>query len=170
MLSLHQYKIVSELLEHENIDEILETLILRYATTVERTGKLLNLIPKLAENQLEIKQKAVNQYSWSVDLLLGDRLMHPPKYKKSEDTNRFCVLLYTCRIHFKSGNVDGQSEACKKFFSEFIEALKNRIGFDYTSKEDWKWVSSTADCSEWLESVIKQNIDSSFECNKYLEL
>ena len=40
--------------------------------------------------------------------------------------------------------------------------LKEKKEFDYTDKDDWKWVYSIADCADWLESVIKQNIDNEF--------
>lgn len=54
----------------------------RYANLTETIRELLNYIPKLAEKQLEIKQKRINQYSWGMDLMICDRYMHPGKYKK----------------------------------------------------------------------------------------
>ena len=48
------------------------------------------------------------------------------------------------------------------FFNEFIEVLKEKKEFDYTNKEDWEWMYTSAGCADWLEKVIQQNIDSEF--------
>ena len=167
MLSIEQYQIIKDQLSKENTKEFVKVLLEKYANTVETINELLQYIPKLAEKQLEIKQKRINQYSWSTDLLIGDRYLHPHKYKKNEGNNQFCVLLYACHSHFKSGNVDGQSKACKDFFNEFVEVLKEKKEFDYTDEKDWEWIYTTAGCADWLEGVIKQNIDSEFVKPKY---
>ena len=38
-----------------------------------------------------------------------------------------------------------------------------------TSEKDWEWIYTTAGGADWLESVIKQNIDSKF-VNSTLQL
>lgn len=162
MLDSEQYRIIGEQIQKENASEFVKALLSAYTNTVERTSELINWIPCLAEKQLSMKQKVINQYSWATDLLIGDRHLHPHKYKKCESNNQFCVLLYTCKAHFKSGNADGQSKACTEFFNEFIEVLKSKKDFDYTNDEDWDWMYTSAGCADWLESVIKQNIDSEF--------
>ena len=43
-----------------------------------------------------------------------------------------------------------------------IEILKEKKEFDYTKKEDWEWMYTSAGCADWLEKVIQQNIDSEF--------
>ena len=163
MLSLEQYQIIENELSKETAKEFVKILLDKYANTVENISDLLQYVPKLAEKQLAIKQTVINQYSWATDLLISDRHLHPHKYKKNEENNKFCTLLYTCKSHFKSGTAKGSSKACKDFFNEFVEMLKEKKGFDYTSNEDWRWMYSSAGCAEWLEMVIKQNIDSSFK-------
>ena len=106
MLSIEQYRIVQEQLSKENASEFVKALINEYANTIEKTSELLSYIPKLAEKQLQMKQTSINQYSWATDLLIGDRYMHPHKYKKNEKNHQFCVLLYTCKAHFKNGNAE----------------------------------------------------------------
>lgn len=162
MLSLEQYQIIENELSKESAKEFVKTLLAKYTNTVENTSDLLSYIPQLAEKQLKIKQIVINQYSWATDLLISDRYMHPHKYKKNEENNQFCTLLYTCKAHFKSGNADGESKACEDFFDEFIEILKSKKEFDYTNQKDWKWVYTCAGCADWLENIIKQNIDSDF--------
>lgn len=162
MLDSEQYKIIREQLQKENVSEFIKTLLACYSNTTDAVSELLNYIPILAEKQLRIKQSIINQYSWATDLLIGDRHLHPHKYKKGESNNQFCVLLYTCKAHFKNGNAEGQSKACTEFFNEFIEVLKSKKDFDYTNDEDWDWMYTSAGCADWLESVIKQNIDSEF--------
>ena len=162
MLSMEQYKIIDEQLAKENASEFVKTLLAKYGNTVETIGELLNYIPKLAEKQLEIKQKRINQYTWGMDLIIGDRYTHPGKYKKSDTHNRFVMLLYTCKAHFKNGNTENSSVSGKAFFNEFVELLKEKKEFDYTSEKDWEWIYTTAGGADWLESVIKQNIDSKF--------
>ena len=82
---------------------------------------------------MEIKQKRINQYTWGMDLIIGDRYTHPGKYKKSDTHNRFVMLLYTCKAHFKNGNTENSSVSGKAFFNEFVELLKEKKEFDYTS-------------------------------------
>lgn len=162
MLSLEQYQIIKNELTKETAKEFVKTLLDMYANNVENVSDLLSYIPQLAEKQLAIKQTVINQYSWSTDLLISDRHLHPHKYKKNEVNNQFCTLLYTCKAHFKSGNTNGRSKACETFFNEFIEVLKEKKEFDYTNKEDWEWMYTSAGCADWLEKVIQQNIDSEF--------
>lgn len=162
MLDLEQYKIISEQIQKENASEFIKELLNSYTNTVERTSELINWIPRLAEKQLNMKQKIINQYSWATDLLISDRHLHPHRYQKSESNNQFITLLYTCKAHFESGNAEGQSQACTEFFNEFIEVLKKKKDFDYTNAEDWDWIYTSAVCADWLESVIKQNIDNKF--------
>lgn len=162
MLSLEQYQIIKNELSKETAKEFVKTLLDMYANNVENISDLLSYIPRLAEKQLTIKQDIINQYSWSTDLLISDRYLHPHKYKKYEGDNRFYILLYTCKAHFKSGNASCQSKSCETFFNEFIEILKEKKEFDYTNKEDWEWIYTSAGCADWLEKVIQQNIDSKF--------
>ena len=162
MLSLEQENIIEEQLSKENASEFVKELIRKYSNSVETVGELLSYIPKLAERQLRINQNRINQYSWGMDLLIADRHMHPGKYKKGDTHGRFVTLLYVCKAHFTNGNADRDSDAGKEFFSEFIEMLKQKKEFDYTSEKDWEWIYTTAGGADWLECVIKQNIDNGF--------
>lgn len=105
------YSIIKEQLSKENSSEFVKTLLAQYGNTVETIGELLSYIPKLAEKQLEIKQKRINQYSWGMDLMIGDRHMHPGKYKKDDVHGRFVTLLFTCKAHFINGNAEHDSKA-----------------------------------------------------------
>lgn len=162
MLSVEQYKIIEDQLSKDNSTEFVKTLINRYADSVETIGSLLSYIPKLAEKQLEMKQKRINQYSFGMDLVIGDRYTHLGKYKKDDAHGRFCTLFYTCKAHFPSGNTEYSSVAGKAFFNEFVEMLKEKKEFNYNSEKDWEWIYTAAGGVDWLESVIKQNIDSKF--------
>ena len=162
MLSVEQYEIIEEQLSKDNATEFVKVLIKQYANSVETVGELLNYIPKLAERQLNMKQKRINQYSWGMDLMIGDRFNHPGKYKRDDIHGKFVTLLYTCKAHFINGNVDHGSVAGKAFFNEFVELLKDKKEFDYTNEKDWEWIYTTAGGADWLESVIKQNIESEF--------
>lgn len=162
MLSMEQYKIIDEQLSKENASEFVKTLLVKYGNSVETISELLSYIPKLAEKQLTIKQKRITQYSWGMDLMIGDRYTHPGKYKKDDVHGRFVTLLYTCKAHFVNSNAEHDSVAGKAFFNEFVEMLKEKKEFDYTSEKDWEWIYTTAGGADWLESVIKQNIDEEF--------
>ena len=162
MLSMEQYKIIEEQLSKDNATEFVKMLIDRYAISVEAVGELLNYIPKLAERQLEITQKRINQYSWGMNLLIGDRYIHPGKYNKNDSHGRFTTLFYTCKAHFINGNAEHSSVAGKEFFNEFVEILKKKKEFDYIGEKDWEWIYTTAGGADWLERVIRQNIDNGF--------
>lgn len=167
MLSLEQSDIIKEQLQHNNAREFVEKLIMDYATDTNRIGELLALIPKIAERQLQIKQKQVQDYVWAYDLLLVERVRYPIPQRKSKGKKEydpdFFTLLYGCKAHFPSGNCDGGSQAEKEFFSEFIEMLRDKVVFDYEGEDDWEWVCNTADCREWMLKVIKQHVDADFK-------
>lgn len=162
MLSVEQDQIIQEQLSKDNATEFVRTLIDQYASSIEAAGELLNYIPKLAEKQLEMKQERVNQYACAVDLLIGDRYTHPGTFNKDDTYGKFVTLFHTCKAHFINGNTEQSSIAEKSFFTEFIELLKEKKEFDYTNIKDWEWIYTIAGGAEWLESVIQQNIDSSF--------
>jgi len=162
MLSIEQEIIISEQLLKETSSEFVKTLINRYTNTVENVSELLGYIPKLAEKQLKMKQLYIDQYSWGMDMMIADRHIHPGKYNKNEKHMRFCTLYFVCKAHFKNGNAEHDSVACKTFFSEFVEMLKEKKEFDYTDSKDWDWIYFAAGGAEWLESVIKQHIDPEF--------
>lgn len=162
MLSIEQLNTIENELSKDSASEFVLTILNRYASTVDRTSELLEHIPKLAEKQLQMKQTRLNQYSAGLDLLIADRHIHPSKYKKSEENMRFCTLYYVCKAHFSEGNAEKDSISGKAFFNEFVQLLRERKAFDYLDNEEWDWVYSIAGGGDWLESVIKQHIDSQF--------
>lgn len=169
MLTSEQYGIINEQLLKENASEFVSTLINCYANTVDRASELISYIPKIAERQLQIKQEKINQYSFATNLMLADRHLHPGKYYKLDLHGKFCMLFYTCQVHFSIGNANGSSVAGKAFFNEFVEMLKNKETFDYTDKKYWCWTYSIPGGADWLESVIRQNIDGEFQRPKESE-
>lgn len=166
MLSLEQSNIIKEQLQQENAHEFVELLIMSYASDTTRIGELLALIPKIADRQLQIKQKQISEYVWAFNLLLSERIRYPIPQRKSKSKNKdvayFPTLLYGCKAHFPGGTSEGGCQAEKEFFSEFIEMLKNKAGFDYEDKDDWGWICNTADCREWMLEVIRQHVDAEF--------
>lgn len=162
MLSLEQYQIIKEQLSKETASEFVREIIDSYSSTVNNASELLSYIPQIANKQLQIKQEKINQYSWATDCIIADRYSHPGKYTKKDIHGKFCTLFYTCKVHFPIGNADKDSIAGKSFFNEFVDMLKNKIEFDYTSEDDWDWIYSIAGGADWLESVINQNIDNKF--------
>lgn len=162
MLDTNQYKLIEEELSKESASEFVKTVLSKYANTVENTSELLNYIPKLADNQLQIRQQRLIQYSSAMDMMIVDRHMHPPKYSKDDERIKFCVLFYTCKAHFPSADIDRCSTADKEFFNEFVSMLNERKEFDYKSEDDWDWIFSIAGGADWLESVIIQHVDRGF--------
>lgn len=166
MLSTEQSNIIKEQLQQENAHEFVEKLIMSYATDTTKIGALLAMIPKIADRQLQIKQKQILEYVWAFNLLLSERVRYPiPQRKlrgKNKDVAYFPTLLYGCKAHFPIGNCDGGSLAEREFFSEFIEMLKNKAEFDYEDTADWEWICNTADCREWMLDVIRQHVDADF--------
>ena len=162
MLSLEQHQIIKEQLSKETASEFVRAILISYADTVDKTGELLSYIPKIADKQLQMKQEKIIQYSWATDLIIADRYSHPGKYTKNDSHGRFCTLFYTCKAQFPIGNADKDGIAGKSFFNEHVDMLKEKKEFDYTNKDDWDWIYSIAGGADWLESVIKQNIDNEF--------
>ena len=169
MLSIKQQLLLNEItqeLNNESADDFIKTIILSYANSTKRISTLLKFIPELSSTQMNLMQEKINNYSWSTDLLIADRYINKTKKHRSRDLNHdFALLLYVCKSHFQRGNCDGDSKACIDLFNEFIDMLKlkDKKIFDYTDKDDWHWVKTTANCDEWLEKVIQLNIDSEFK-------
>lgn len=149
-LTTDQISIILEQLKKENASEFVETLLLQYANDVKRTSHLLSLIPKISENQLKIVNNEVIEHSLATNLLLSSA--------NKNKTIDFATLLYTSKVCFPRGNCEGASQSGKEFFNKFIEAIKNKKGFDYESKKDWNWICDIADCEEWMLYIIRQNI------------
>lgn len=146
-----QLSIISEQLQKENITEFIETILIEYANDVKRTSYLLALIPAIAEKQLKIKNEEVIEHALATNLLLG-----------TTDKNKnidFPTLMYTCKAVFPNGNCSGASVYGARFFQKFIDAIKNKKGWDYESEAGWKWIRDISNCEEWMQSVIKQNLD-----------
>ena len=70
MLSSEQSNIIREQLQQENAHEFVESLIMSYASDTTRIGELLALIPKIADRQLQVKQKQIQEYVFAYNLLL----------------------------------------------------------------------------------------------------
>lgn len=166
MLSIEQMEIICEQINAENASEFVEFLITSYASNTERVGGLLSLIPKLAEKQLDISRERIYEYSTACDLLIGEHYRYPIPNRKSKSKKEynpdFTTLFYVCKAKFPLGNCEKGSIADKAFFNEFIEVVKNKVGFDYESEDDWDWVCKIAEAGEWMSDVIRQNIDPEF--------
>ena len=165
MLSIEQSKIIIEQVHAENADEFVDRLIIAYASDIKRIGRLLSLIPKLAENQLEFSNKRTQEYCIACDLLISERYRYPiskRKNKKESYNPEFVSLFYVCKAKYPWGNCENGSVADRALFNEFIEMVKNKSGFDYEDQDDWNWVCRTAEAGEWMSDVIRQNIDPEF--------
>lgn len=57
--------------------------------------------------------------------------------------------------HIPDGNIEGQSISVKAFFDEFVDAIRNKRGFDYESAEDWKWLCGVAGGDKLVEKVVR---------------
>ncbi len=170
MLSIEQMQIINKQLTEDNASEFVNAVIMRYCTNVLRITELLELIPKIAGKGIKERQERINEYYFAMNLLLGERCRYPiPKRKaksKKEYNPDFPTLLYVAKAYFPHGICDGGSQADREFFAEFIQTIKDKQGFDYESKEDWKWIEDTANCKDWFLSVIIQNIDENFSLDK----
>ena len=77
MLTLEQEKIIQQEISKSTANEFVKRLLDEYSNDLENLNKLLSFIPKLAEKSLNIKQREINRYSWSTDLLLAERYHYP---------------------------------------------------------------------------------------------
>ena len=166
MLTFEQEKIIQQEISKSTANEFVKRLLDEYSNDLENLNKLLSFIPKLAEKSLNIKQREINRYSWSTDLLLVERYHYPlnkRKARKNSDNNPdFPTLLYTCLSHINLDTLDGQSVVVKAFFEEFVDTLKNKRGFDYDNANDWDWLSNVACGSQYVTEVIRTYIDKDF--------
>lgn len=166
MLTIEQENIIRQELSKSTADEFVRCLLDTYSNKLENLSQLLSYIPKLADKSLNIKQREINRYNWSTDLLLVERYDCPPrkrKVRKNSDYNPdFPTLLYTCIAHINPDTIDGQSIAVKAFFEEFVDALANKRGFDYNKDSDWKWLDEIANGSLLVTWTIRTYIDKDF--------
>ena len=63
-----------------------------------------------------------------------------------------------------------QSISVKAFFDEFVDALRNKRGFDYDDIADWEWLSNVANGSRYVTEIIRTYINKDFvpPCKKRL--
>ena len=166
MIDFEQAKIIKEQIEKDNAHEFVRSLIMAYCTNTQRMSELLELIPRIAEKGIKERQDRINEYYFGMKLLIGERCRYPiPKRKsksKKEYNPDFPTLLYVAKAYFPNGNCDRGSQADREFFSEFIQTIKDKHGFDYENKKEWEWIEKTAKCKDWFLSVIRQNVDSEF--------
>ena len=166
MLTIEQENIIRQELSKSTADEFVRCLLDKYGDNLENLSKLLSYIPKLADKSLNIKQREINRYSWSTDLLLGERHRYPLNKRKarknSSDNPDFPTLLYTCLAHIDLDTLDGQSIAVKSFFDEFVDVLKNKRGFDYEKESEWDWLDGIANGGELVTNVVRTYIDKDF--------
>lgn len=166
MVSFEQEIIIRRELSQPTADEFVKFLLDCYSNDTEKLNILLSYIPKLAEKSLNMKQKEINRYSWSTDLLIAEHYHYPlnkRKVRKNSDYNPdFPTLLYTCLAHIDPATIDAQSIVVKAFFEEFVDALKNKRGFDYEKADDWNWLDNVANGGQYVAKVIKTYIDKDF--------
>ena len=166
MLTFEQEKIIQQELSKSTANEFVKRLLDEYSNDLENLNLLLSFIPKLAEKSLNIKQREINRYSWSTDLLIGERYRYPlnkRKARKNSDNNPdFPTLLYTCLTHINPNTITSQSVAVQSFFEEFVDTLRNKRGFDYGNTDDWDWLSNVACGSQYVTEVIRTYIDKDF--------
>ena len=166
MLTAEQMNIIYNELSKSTADEFVRCLLDAYSNDLENLSKLLSYIPKLADKSLNIKQREINRYSWSMDLLLTERYHYPPRNRKtrknSKNSPEFPLLLYTCLSHINPDYIDRQSVGVKAFFEEFVDALANKRGFDYNKDSDWKWLDGVANGSQLVTWTIRTYIDKDF--------
>lgn len=166
MLTIEQENIIRQELSKSTAEEFVRCLLDTYSNKLENLSQLLSYISKLADKSLNIKQREINRYNWSTGLLLAERYNCPPnkrKTRKNSDYNPdFPTLLYTCIAHINPATIDGQSIAVKAFFDEFVDAIKNKRGFDYENEDEWEWLVGIANGGELVTQVVKTYIDKDF--------
>ncbi len=165
-LTYEQYKIIREELSKSTATQFVKVLLNEYSNNLDNLSVLLSYIPQLADKVVQTKQNVINRYSWATDLLLGERYSHPVGTRKArrgaKQSDQFPILLYTCLVHIPNGNIEGQSVSVKAFFDEFVDAIRNKRGFDYESAKDWRWLRDVAGGDELVEKVVKDYIDKDF--------
>lgn len=166
MLTAEQKNIIHEELLKSTADEFVRYLLDTYSNELENLSQLLAYIPKLADKSLNIKQREINRYNWSTDLLLAERYNYPVSKRKarknSENNPTFPILLYTCLSHINPDTLNGRSIAVKAFFEEFVDALANKRGFDYNKESDWEWLDGIANGSQLVAWTIRTYINKDF--------
>lgn len=159
MITLEQDNMIRTLVYAKNADEVLATILDVYGDTPERISKILGLISRLADKQVQLQDKKIQQYNFAVDLLVADRKQ---KQEKRRSKTEFTTLLYTCAVHMNVQEIEHQSIACKSFYNELVEAIKKCEGFDYKSSEDWEWLVNAAHCEDLVLQIIHKHIDANF--------
>lgn len=166
MLTFEQEKIIQSELSKSTANEFVKRLLGECSNNLENLSTLISYIPKLADKSLNMKQREINRYSWSTDLLLAERYNYPlnkRKARKNSNNNPdFPTLLYTCLTHIDINSIDMQSISVKAFFDEFVDALRNKRGFDYDDISDWEWLSNVANGSRYVTEIIRTYINKDF--------
>lgn len=137
-ISIENEQKINELLNNENAELIMKTMINKYTSnSLDKAQSLLEYINKIVSNIINISSKHIqelNQTSW---LLLFQTAMD-----ETDVHTYFATMVPICKTLFPSGELQNGNLAQKKYFEKFIELYKNKKAFSWDNKSDVLWAKS----------------------------
>ncbi len=126
---------IKELLNDENIDLIMTTMINKYTCdSLNRAQNLLDYINKIVSNIINISNKQIqelNQASWM--------LIFQKKMDEKDIHTYFATMVPVCKTLFSNGEPENGNLAQKEYFNKFLELFKNKKAFSWNKESDVEW-------------------------------
>jgi len=156
MIGPVEEKLMDTILEHEDSDEILLELMLRFAKkSWQHSRALLNTVPKIVDTAYLGMAKQVQEQSEAVFSLMCQQ--HVKFTGKSE---LFASMVPVCKARFPKGNADGKSVVEKDYFRKFLKLLKDPKAFSWEKDARWAEVEGYTDYLRLVERQIPREEES----------
>ena len=153
-ISIENEQKMRDLLNDENVELIMETMIKEYSkNSLTRAQNLLNYINKIVSNIITISNKQIqklNQASWM--------LVFQKKMDEKDIHAYFATMVPVCQTLFSNGEPENGNLAQKEYFNKFLELFKNKKAFSWNKESDVEWAMQY-DYYDYLQMIWDNYID-----------
>lgn len=133
MLALNEQAIIAEVIQNENAEEMILTLINRFASkSVDNCRVIIRNNDRLIDKMMELQQKQRMEALQAAYMAVLQREFDITDYK-----TYFASMVPVCQVLFPLGTADGECLALKKYFDEFVNLLHNKKAFDIERDKSW---------------------------------
>ena len=152
-----QYKAVMDLesiLQNEKAGEIIKYLMEEYAKQSVSNARELHKHTNWLVDSIIEKTARRNQELYHAGTMLVFQRSMPANSLVKDPSTAFAVMVPVCKALFPKGTADGESEADRRYFNQFLELFRNEKAFDW--KNDKRW-TDTMGYTEYLQLVEQKN-------------
>lgn len=145
--------LVNEILSFREVDDIVSTLVRRYAgRSLTNAKTLLNLIPEITDKAIghfEKKQSFTHRALWAATTL---------KNASKEDKRTYFAILTPLVMEIcPNGNDNGCSRSESELFAEFVKLVNDKKAFSWETDKSWAERNEYADYIKLVQENTRSN-------------